>query len=43
MIEGVDKGQRRCTDGTTGGEVTSEPLLVAFALIEAEKRLDLVL
>ncbi len=39
VIEGVDEKEGRGTSGTTGGDVTSEPLGVTLGLLETEQGL----
>lgn len=43
VVEGVDEEERRGTSGTTGGDVTSEPLPVAIVLLETEQGLEVIL
>ena len=43
VVERVHEEQRRRTSGTTGCEVTTEPLPVTVVLLETEERLEVVL
>ena len=43
VIKRVDEEQRGSTSGTTGGDVTAEPLPVAIRLLETEQGLEIIL
>ena len=43
IVQRVHEEKRRCTGGTTRGNVAGEPLPVALALLETEQRLEVIL